>query len=97
MAADPNNLIWIDMEMTGLDLTGEGWVVLGQPLRATDIRVLGGYTLTFPDDASVRIIGQATVPDDWTQVPDGWSSPVQGPGWVVTVAAGSTVTVNPES
>ena len=81
------------LEMTGLRLTGGGWVALGQPLRATDVAVAGDYTLTFPADASVRVVGQAAVPAGWAQIPNGWSTPDQGPGWVVTVVAGSTVTV----
>lgn len=82
------------LEMTGLDLSGEGWVVFGQPRRATDVKVSGSYTLVFPFSASVRVVGgPVSVPPGWTQLPDGWSSPVEGPGWVVTVSSDFTVVV----
>lgn len=81
------------LEMTGVVLAGDGWVVFGRPLRATDISVAGEFNLTFPTGAPVRVIGQASVPAGWTQTPEGWSTPIEGPGWVVTVTPGSTVAV----
>lgn len=84
------------LRITDLDLGGGGRVELGQPLRATDIDVRGNFTLVFPASSAVRVVGQATVPPDWTQDSQGWSSPNAGAGWVVRVASGATVVVGTE-
>lgn len=81
------------LELTRLRLTGEGSVVFGDPIRATEVDVAGAYTLIFPASAPVRVVGQAAVPENWVQTADGWSTPDQGPGWVVNVTAGSTVVI----
>jgi hypothetical protein len=84
------------LELTRLRLGGAGSVRFGVPPRATDIEVSGAYTLLFPSGAAVHVVGEASVPGDWVQQPDGWSTPDQGPGWVVKVSPGSTVTVGVE-
>lgn len=81
------------LRITDLDLGGGGRIQLGPPLRATDIDVRGNYTLVFPANSAVRVVGEATVPPGWTQDSEGWSSPNAGAGWVVRVASGATVVV----
>ena len=40
-----------------------------------------------------RVVGEAVVPEDWTQTSDGWTSPAGGGGWVISVSEGATLEI----
>jgi oligoribonuclease (3'-5' exoribonuclease) len=55
-AQDPLNLIWIDLEMTGLDPERERIIEIATVVTDADLNVLSGRAL--PGDPSVRPITQ---------------------------------------
>jgi hypothetical protein len=88
----------IDADLTGLELTevqltGEGVVTLGLVDVVTPMSAVGEFRLIVEEGVAVRIIGQATVPESWEKLTDGWRSPTPGDGWVVSVPVGSSLTV----
>ena len=102
LAAEP---AW-DLELSGsvqadltrlavsvLDLGGGGTVSLGAVTRATTVTVAGVYTLLIPGDQAARVIGEATVPEDWVAEGGSMRAPVEGEGWVIEVSSGGQVVV----
>lgn len=81
------------LEITGLQLFGEGSVSLAATSYSAPVAVLGDFELVISDSVPARIIGIAEVPDSWMQTSDGWKSPASGEGWVISPAQGSTLTV----
>jgi len=81
------------LSLSGLELAGAGSVRLGPVSRVTGAEIDGWFSIRFPDDVSVRLVGEAEVPEGWERLPDGWHSPGPGDGWVVTVEPGSTVII----
>ncbi|HEX9763234.1 MAG TPA: hypothetical protein VGA97_09055 [Acidimicrobiia bacterium] len=82
-----------DLVVTALDLSGSGVVGLGPVTRATEAVVAGEFEISSLGDTPIRVVGTATVPDDWEATDGGWRSPVPGEGWVLTVAPGSRVSI----
>lgn len=83
-----------DVDLRGLDVdkvrvSGSGALWLGE--GAGTVEVAGTYTISVPTGAPVRVVGAATVPDDWLPTSDGWRSPVDGPGWQIQVLEGAAV------
>lgn len=88
----------IDSDLKGLTLDsaqlgGSGVVELGGAATSTPITVNGVFEISIPSGVVARVIGPATVPDDWEQSSDGARSPTPGEGWVISVAAGSSLTI----
>ena len=84
------------LSISELKLLGDGHVSLGTTQSATPVTIEGSFQLTIPSGAPVRVIGEAQVPSDWRQQADGWVTPSDGDGWVVSVGPGATlVIVNP--
>ncbi len=79
--------------VTDLQVEGKGSVLLGTPMAETPVSVSGDFEIQVPGGAAVRVVGVAEVPGDWTETEDGWESPAGSGGWVVSVAAGSTLTI----
>jgi hypothetical protein len=91
----------IDADLTGLKLTdlrltGDGVVTLGPTDSVTQALVSGDFRLIVADSFAVRIVGEATVPESWEKLTDGWRSPIPGDGWVVSVPEGSSLSVTDE-
>jgi hypothetical protein len=83
-----------DLLVTALYLSGSGVVGLGPVTRSTEAVVAGEFAISSPGDTPIRVVGTATVPDDWEATDGGWRSPVPGEGWVLTVAPGSKVSIH---
>lgn len=81
------------LDITALQLLGGGSVTLTSVPASTPATVSGSYELVVPAGVSARIVGEATVPDTWDQLTDGWRSPTPGDGWVIAPTTGSTLTV----
>ena len=79
--------------LTELQVEGSGSVTLGQPDAETPVRVSGDFEIQIPTGTPARVVGEAVVPDDWTQTSDGWTSPAGGGGWVISVSEGATLEI----
>lgn len=79
--------------MDNLQLEGGGEVHLGPATRSTPVTVSGDFVLEFPTGVPVRVVGPAEIPTDWTSTDTGASSPVEGQGWVVSIAEGAVVEI----
>jgi hypothetical protein len=81
------------LRVSGLLLTGNGLVTLGDTFVSTPANVSGDFEIVVPAGVAAKVIGQATVPSDWDQLPEGWRSPSPGEGWVISVASGASLVV----
>ena len=82
-----------DLEITGLELFGEGTVTLDSTDYDAPVGVVGTYELVIDDTVPARVVGEGEVPSTWTQTSDGWASPAPGSGWVISASEGSSLTV----
>ncbi len=88
----------VDADVSGLVLTelqldGSGSAVLGSPPTDAVASISGEFELTIAAGVSVTVVGTADVPESWVETGDGWASPGEGPGWVITVEDGSTLSI----
>lgn len=88
----------LDVDLRGLDVTelrvtGTGAVALGTAAGEVSVSVDGPITITLPANALARVIGEATVPGDWIEEADGWSSPGDGSGWVFSTSPEADLTI----
>ncbi len=81
------------LRLTELQVEGSGSVTLGQTAAETPVRVSGDFEIQVPSGTAARVVGEAVVPDDWTQTSDGWTSPAGGGGWVISVSEGATLEI----
>ncbi|MGB7861554.1 MAG: hypothetical protein WBM90_13745 [Acidimicrobiia bacterium] len=81
------------LNITGLQVSGEGTVTLGSVSGTVPGSTSGDFIVIVPAGVPVRVVGTAQVPDTWEQLSDGARSPASGDGWVLSVANGSTLTV----
>lgn len=81
------------LRLTRLVVAGSGSVILGNPAKAVEMSVSGDLFISVPAGAPVRVFGEASVPAGWDRLSDGWTSPGNGPGWLIAVDEGSTVTI----
>jgi hypothetical protein len=81
------------VRVTELQIEGGGSVRLGTPMAETPVAVSGDFVIEVSGGSAVRVVGQAEVPEGWTETSDGWESPAGAGGWVISVAAGSTLAV----
>jgi hypothetical protein len=84
------------LQVTELQLDGDGVVRLGPVSQATPASISGEFQLIVPDGVAVRVVGMAVVPETWQQLSDGWRSPTTGDGWVISVPTGSSLSVTHE-
>lgn len=82
------------LTLRGLQLHGSGLALLGEASTSVPVAVSGDFRVSLPSGVPARVIGDATVPDDWVSRDDGLESPVDGDGWVISVDAGSTLEVD---
>lgn len=88
----------IDADLSGLALEnlqviGSGSVVVGPVTMSTPMTVAGDFVIDVPAGTPVRVIGPAEVPSDWVRSGTGATSPVEGQGWVISVAEGAIVQI----
>ncbi len=81
------------LRLSSLQLDGEGLASLGASTEDVVVTVSGVFEISVPAGIPVRVVGQASVPDGWVASDDGFESPTPGPGWVISVGEGSTLTV----
>lgn len=81
------------LRVSGVQAEGAGSVELGGVEGPTPVSLVGEFSVVVDPGTPIRIVGGATVPDDWETLSDGARSPAPGNGWVVSVAEGSQVTV----
>jgi hypothetical protein len=81
------------LRLSSLQVDGDGSVSLGPATATTVVTVSGAYDLALPAGTPARVIGDATVPADWTATDDGYRSPTAGEGWVISVGEGSSLAV----
>jgi hypothetical protein len=81
------------LRVSGLQAEGSGDILLGSAPGPTSVSLSGMFTVEVAPGTPVRVVGQATVPADWETLSDGSRSPAQGDGWVLSVVAGSEVTL----
>jgi hypothetical protein len=79
--------------VSGLDLGGSGRAILGRADGPTAVSVTGTFTLVIPEGQAARVVGEATVPQDWIAEEGSWRAPIEGDGWVIEVASGGQVVV----
>jgi hypothetical protein len=89
----------LEGDLTGLDLgsvslEGNGELTLGPTDHPVPMAVRGEFDLRIPADVAARVVGSADVPNEWVSTADGFRSPVDGEGWVISAAAGSSVVIN---
>lgn len=88
----------VDVDLTGLSVEGlsvdgSGYIGLGTTQDTALVDLDGAFTIEIPVGAAARIVGDAQVPANWTETSDGWRSPDDGFGWVITVPSGSVVSI----
>jgi len=86
-------------DLTGLDLgsvslEGGGKLTLGPTDHPVPLAVRGNFEFLIPGGVAARVVGNADVPIGWLTSADGFRSPVEDEGWVISVAAGSSVVIN---
>jgi hypothetical protein len=85
-------------DLTGLDLgsvslEGQGDLTLGATDHPVPLAVRGDFEFQIPADVAARVVGTADVPGGWLSTGDGFRSPVDGEGWVISAAPGSSVVI----
>ncbi len=88
----------VDLDLTGmsvesLGVDGSGSIRLGAADDMVLVDVAGAFSIDVPVGVAVRVVGDAQVPASWTETSDGWRSPDDGFGWVITVPPGSAVSI----
>jgi hypothetical protein len=86
------NLTGLDLGSVSLDGTGE--LTLGPTDHPVPMAVRGNFDLLIPGGVPARVVGNVDVPNGWLSTADGFRSPVDGEGWVISAAAGSSVVIN---
>jgi hypothetical protein len=86
-------------DLTGLDLgsvsvDGEGELTLGPTDHPVPMAVRGDFELLIPGGVAARVVGSADVPSGWLTTADGFRSPVDGEGWIISTADGSSLVIN---
>jgi hypothetical protein len=89
----------LEGDLTGLDLgsvslDGNGELTLGPTDHPVPMAVRGEFDLHIPADVAARVVGSADVPNGWVTTAEGFRSPVDGEGWVISAATGSSVVIN---
>lgn len=88
----------VDADLSGLQVSdlvvgGEGRVVLGPAPDEAFVSVSGVFEVVVPAGQPTLVIGDAQVPGSWQGLDDGFRSPAEGEGWVITVEDAAVVRV----
>lgn len=81
------------LQVEDLDLAGSGNLSLGMPGGTSLVVVDGAFNFSVPVGVPTEVVGNASVPESWTETSDGWAAPVDGDGWVISVPSGSSVSI----
>lgn len=81
------------LSIESVQLEGSGSVILGTALGGTPVATDGDFTIRVPKGVAVRVVGPAEVPAGWIPSEDGYSSPIEGQGWVIAISEGSVVRI----
>jgi hypothetical protein len=81
------------LRLASLQLDGAGLASLGAATENVVVTVSGDFEISVPAGIPARVVGQAVVPSSWVESDDGFESPTPGPGWVISVGEGSSLTV----
>ena len=88
ISADLRNL-----SVAALALNGQGNIYLGEAAGTVSVAVNGTFTVEVPPQASVTVMGDAIVPEDWTVADDtAWFGEPET-GWQIDVTEGGSVQV----
>lgn len=83
------------LTLGSLTLNGSGTLTLGSTETSTPVAVLGSYAITLPAGVAARVAGEADVPESWIRTDDGFASGAEGEGWIISVAEGGSLLINP--
>jgi hypothetical protein len=86
------NLVGVNLNSLSID--GSGALTLGVADHLVPVAARGNLLLTIPSAAPARVIGDASVPDDWIVTEEGSEAPVVGEGWLISVAEGATLVID---
>ncbi len=81
------------LRISSLQLGGAGTARLGQVTGSVVVTVSGAFEITVPPGVPTRVVGEAAVPPGWVEGSDGSESPASGPGWLISVDQGTSLTV----
>lgn len=86
-------------DLTGLDLgsvslEGTGELTLGPTGHAVPMAVRGNFRFRIPSGVAATVVGSAEVPSGWLTTANGFRSPVEGEGWIISAAEGSSVVIS---
>lgn len=81
------------MTITEVHLLGSGSVSLGTATGLAPVTVDGEFRIQVPPGIPVRVIGEARVPEGWNRTDDGWASPYEGDGWLISGGDEETLTI----
>lgn len=81
------------LSLSGVHLSGSGLVTIGATTAPVSMTLNGPFEVVVMSGTPVRILGDAIVPVDWRQALDGWISPVDGEGWLISVSEASSLVV----
>lgn len=81
------------LRLSSLQLDGEGQASLGSVTENVVVTVSGNFEIRVPPGVPARVVGQAAVPGDWVESSEGFESPTPGLGWVISIGAGSSLSV----
>lgn len=81
------------MSLNSLQVFGSGTVSIPAVDAITSASIAGAFAFDVPSGVPIMVLGNATVPSSWIVSGDEASSPIEGEGWVISVAEGSSLTV----
>ncbi len=82
-----------ELSLSEIRLVGEGEVSLGAAQGGAPVSIDGDFVLVLASGSPASVIGDADVPPDWTMTSDGWRSPIEGEGWVISTAPGASLSL----
>ena len=88
----------LEVDLSGLTLSevhlsGSGLVTIGATSGPVSMTVNGPFEVVVASGTPVQIVGDAVVPVGWQRASDGWMSPIDGDGWLITISEASSVVV----
>ena len=81
------------LRLSALQVNGSGNVTLGEVSASVVVNVAGTFEISVPSGIPVRVVGDAVVPGDWTEIAGGFASPTPGNGWVISVGEDASLRV----
>lgn len=81
------------LQISALQVTGDGTLRVGEVAGPVEIAVNGSFTVEVPEQTPVEVVGAAIVPEDWTVEQDTAWSGERGAGWHIVVAEEGSVQI----